>query len=52
MLLPGWITLGVFSHLGKGLGRRANLLADVTNRGADHIAGHQHQADFMMIAKQ
>ncbi|MNE12366.1 hypothetical protein D3C80_1051610 [compost metagenome] len=52
MILPGRIALGVFTDPGKRLGRRAELFTDITERGTHHIAGHQHQANLMMVAKQ
>ncbi|MNE80741.1 hypothetical protein D3C80_1773410 [compost metagenome] len=52
MLLPGQIAPGVLAYCGKWLGRRTDALADIAERSANHIAGYQHQADLVMVAKQ
>ncbi|MNG93212.1 hypothetical protein D3C79_521690 [compost metagenome] len=52
MFLPGRITLGIFAIMLERARGRTDTLADITNGGPDDIAGGEHQAQFMVIAKQ
>ncbi|MNT96887.1 hypothetical protein D3C72_2390860 [compost metagenome] len=51
-MLPGDVELGVLADGAKRRGGAADPLADIAQGGTDKIARHQHQADFMVIAKQ
>lgn len=52
MFLPGHITLGIFAVRLERPRCGTNPFADITNGGAHDIAWGQHQAQFVVVAKQ
>ena len=52
MLLPGGITLGIFAIVLERTRCRTDAFADIANGSTDDIAGGQHQAQFVVVAKQ
>ncbi|MNC22469.1 hypothetical protein D3C75_704710 [compost metagenome] len=52
VLLPGSITLGIFAIMLEGPRCGTDALADITNGGTHDIAGGEHQAQFVVVAKQ